>query len=173
MQTTIPVMLTLLIAATVSPAIGIAADGLVRRRDRIDVPAIGDGLCVHAVFQSGMVVQRERPVRVWGWADPGAAVAVSFAGHSQRVVAAKDGSWRVELPPLAAGAEPRRLSIEGGGETLDLENVVVGDVWLLGGQSTMKFEMPKVEGGTARGRVGQFSWHPAAHRAASRRPRPG
>ena len=46
----------------------------------IDVPAIGDGLCVSNVFQTNMVLQRDEPIRVWGWAAPGEAVEVTFAG---------------------------------------------------------------------------------------------
>jgi sialate O-acetylesterase len=47
-----------------------ADEKLVSGKDRIDVPAIGAGLCLHNLFQSGMVLQRDKPIRIWGWAEP-------------------------------------------------------------------------------------------------------
>ena len=52
------------------------------REDVIDVPAIGERLCVSNVFQTNMVLQRDKPVNVWGWAEPGEKITVSFAGQS-------------------------------------------------------------------------------------------
>jgi sialate O-acetylesterase len=53
------------------------------REDVIDVPAIGEGLCVSNVFQTNMVLQRDKPVPVWGWASPGEKITVSFAGQTE------------------------------------------------------------------------------------------
>ncbi|RMG05111.1 MAG: hypothetical protein D6741_00015, partial [Planctomycetota bacterium] len=47
------------------------------KEDVVDVPAIGDGLCVSNIFQTNMVLQRDKPIRVWGWASPGEKVTVS------------------------------------------------------------------------------------------------
>ncbi|MGL4550722.1 MAG: sialate O-acetylesterase [Gemmataceae bacterium] len=118
-----------------------------RGKDRIDVPAVGAGLCVHNLFQSGMVIQRDKPIRVWGWADPGEKVTVAFGAQARSTAAAKDRSWRVELRAEKARGEPHRLVVEGEAKKIELENVVVGDVWVLGGQSNMEFEITKVEGG--------------------------
>lgn len=60
-----------------------AEEKLQRGQDRIEVPAVGEGLCLHNLFQSDMVLQRDKPIRVWGWAEPGEKIAVSFAGHRQ------------------------------------------------------------------------------------------
>jgi len=124
-----------------------AAEKLEEGKDRIDTPAIGSGLCVHNLFQSNMVIQRDKPIRLWGWAKPGENVKVTFGGHSQAGTAAPDRSWKVELPALPASAEPRTMMIQGKDSKIDLENILVGDVWLLGGQSNMEFEIYKVEGG--------------------------
>ncbi len=125
----------------------VAAQDLVRGETRIDVPAIGDGLCVNNLFQSNMVIQRGKPVGVWGWAAPGEAVTVTFAGQTASAKAGQDRAWKVGLPALEASTEPRSMTIEGFGKTVTLENILVGDVWLCGGQSNMEFEIAKVVGG--------------------------
>lgn len=124
-----------------------AEEKLVRGKDRIDVPAVGTGLCVHNLFQSGMVLQRDKPIRVWGWAEPGEKVTVTFAGQEQSAVAEADRGWKVELRAEKASGEPRRLVVRGTAKTIELDNILVGDVWLLGGQSNMEFEIGRVEGG--------------------------
>jgi sialate O-acetylesterase len=59
-----------------------AADKLAQGKDRVDTPAIGRGLCVHNLFQSNMVLQRDKPIRIWGWAEPGEKVSVTFGERS-------------------------------------------------------------------------------------------
>ncbi|MFM2141536.1 MAG: hypothetical protein RLZZ476_80 [Verrucomicrobiota bacterium] len=124
-----------------------AEEKLERGKDRIDTPAIGNGLCVHNLFQSNMVVQRERPMPIWGWAAAGEKVTVSLAGNTQSATAAADRSWKVELPALPASAEPRTITVQGQDAKIELTNILVGDVWLLGGQSNMEFEIRKLEEG--------------------------
>ena len=63
------------------------------REDVVDVPAIGEGLCVSNVFQTNMVLQRDKPVSVWGWADPDEQVTVNFAGEQASAKAAEKLSW--------------------------------------------------------------------------------
>ena len=84
-----------------------AEEKLVPGKDRIDVPAIGNGLCLHNLFQSGMVLQRDKPTRIWGWAEAGEKVTVTFGEKTQSSTAAADRSWKVELPALPASSEPR------------------------------------------------------------------
>lgn len=117
------------------------------REDVIDVPARTDGLCVSNLFQSNMVLQRDKPILVWGWAAPGEQVTVSFGGDEQMVTAKTDQSWRVSLAAKPANSSPAQLTIRGAQSTLTLDNVLVGDVWVLGGQSNMEFELAKVENG--------------------------
>jgi sialate O-acetylesterase len=90
------------------------------------------------LFSDGMVLQRERPMHVWGSATPGKTVRVQFDGHSAKAVAAASGRWDVELPAHAAGG-PFRLVVEGDGRSLVYKDVLVGDVWLCSGQSNMEF----------------------------------
>lgn len=120
---------------------------LERGQDRIDTPAIGSGLCVHNLFQSNMVVQRDKPMPLWGWAAPGETITVTFGGNHKSVTAAADRSWKVELPAMPASAEPRTITVQGKDGKIELTNILVGDVWLLGGQSNMEFELAKLEEG--------------------------
>ncbi len=115
--------------------------------DVVDVPAIGKGFCVSNVFQTNMVLQRDRPVTVWGWADPGEKVTVSFAGQTVTAVAGGDRSWKATLQAMPADRTPRVMEIRGERLTIELRNVLVGDVWLLGGQSNMEFPISNVDDG--------------------------
>jgi len=83
-----------------------------------------------------MVLQRERPVPVWGWAAPGETVTIVFAGQRNTATAGADGKWTVTLAPLPASGEPRELTVAGDGMTT-VKNVLVGEVWVCGGQSNM------------------------------------
>ncbi|MDH4410878.1 MAG: sialate O-acetylesterase [Verrucomicrobiales bacterium] len=85
-----------------------------------------------------MVLQRDKPVAVWGWADPGESVTVSFADQSKAATASADGQWSLKLDALAASAEPRVLLVSGKeGRKVEVKDVLVGEVWLGSGQSNM------------------------------------
>ncbi len=101
------------------------------REDVVEVPAIGKGLCVSNAFQTNMVIQRDKPVMVWGWADPDEKVSVEFAGKKAEAEAGKDRAWRVTLEAMPANATPQTMTVKGAKETLTLENILVGDVWVL------------------------------------------
>lgn len=117
------------------------------RENVIDVPAIGAGLCVSNLFQSNMVLQRDKPIAIWGWAREGEQVKVSFGGNEQTATATSDRSWKVNLPAMPGNAEALTLMIQGDDQTLRLDNVLVGDVWVLGGQSNMEFPLDRIENG--------------------------
>ena len=117
------------------------------RKSVIEVPAVGKGLCVSNLFQSNMVIQRDKPVAIWGWAAPGENVTVTFAGKSASAAAAKDRAWKVTFPAMLASSDPLTITVKGKSDTLTLENILVGDVWVLGGQSNMEFPLSKVENG--------------------------
>lgn len=117
------------------------------REDVIEIPAIGDGLCVSNVFQSNMVLQRDKPICIWGWAEPGETITVSFSGNQAKTKADADRTWKIELPSTSAQTTPQNLTIQGDSDSLILKNILVGDVWILGGQSNMEFELAKVENG--------------------------
>lgn len=117
------------------------------REDVVDVPAIGDGLCVSNLFQSNMVIQRDKPIRIWGWAAPGETITVSFADQTVSTTSDAKRYWQVALPAVPANSTPQPLTVKTAADTIVLENILVGDVWVLGGQSNMEFELEKVENG--------------------------
>jgi hypothetical protein len=90
------------------------------------------------VLGDNMVLQREQPVPVWGRAAPGEEVAVRFAGQEKRVRADAAGHWQVTLDALAASATPATLTVAGA-NTIELKNILVGEVWLCSGQSNMEY----------------------------------
>ena len=97
------------------------------------------------VFADNMVLQRDKAVRVWGWAKSGTRVAVAFAGQRCEAVAA-DGTWAVTLAPMSASKEPRRLVVSADGrEVQACTNVLVGEVWILSGQSNMQWAVRETD----------------------------
>jgi len=117
------------------------------KEDVIEVPAISKGLCVHNAFQSNMVLQRDKPISIWGWASPGEKLTVSVAGTEKSVTALDDRTWKVEFSALPANDKGIQILVKGDKKTITLDNVLVGDVWVLGGQSNMEFPISKVDDG--------------------------
>ena len=92
------------------------------------------------VFSEGMVLQREKPVLIWGWADPGEPVTVEIAGQQQRTTANLHGRWQVTLEPVRASSAVY-LVVRGAANALAIEEVLVGEVFLCSGQSNMAMSM--------------------------------
>lgn len=90
------------------------------------------------IFAEHAVVQRDRPVALWGRAAPNATVTVRLAERSATATADAQGRWRATLPALPAGG-PYTLSVDAGGAGQTLADIMVGDVFLCGGQSNMEF----------------------------------
>jgi len=120
----------------------------------LPVVAAADPLpLLHPLFSDHVVLQRDAPVPVWGWAATGSRATVRFAGQEARADAAADGRWAVRLDPMPASAVPRemRVTIEdaSGTRSLAVADVLVGDVWLCSGQSNMEFALAHASGGSA------------------------
>lgn len=95
-------------------------------------------LTLPAVFCDHMVLQREKPLPIWGWADPGESVSVSFGKHVRTTTADSNGDWSLKLDPLEASSEPHTLIITGReNRKLEVKDVLVGEVWFGSGQSNM------------------------------------
>ena len=87
------------------------------------------------VFGSYMVLQRDAPIPIWGWAEPGEDVTISVGDASERVTTSADGGWVITLPAMKAGG-PHSITVKGNNE-IELTNVLVGEVWVGSGQSNM------------------------------------
>ncbi|MCQ2388213.1 MAG: sialate O-acetylesterase [Kiritimatiellae bacterium] len=110
------------------------------------------------IFSSNMVLQRDKPVPVWGKAAPGEKVTVSFADQSVAATADDKGAWRATLKPLAASKENRALVVQGAAEKIEYANVLVGDVWVCSGQSNMEmsFSWGVYDGDKFKAEAAQF-----------------
>ena len=94
---------------------------------------------VSTIFGDNMVLQRGKKNTIWGWSDPGDKVRVEISGKHASGVAGADRRWQVKIQPPAVGG-PYTIKISGH-QTMELNNVLVGDVWLCGGQSNMQVSL--------------------------------
>lgn len=93
-----------------------------------------------AIIGDNMVLQQKQANPLWGWDTPGTEVTVKFSGQTKTAKAGADGKWTVKLDPLPANARPAVLSIQGSSKR-DLQNVLVGEVWICSGQSNMQWSV--------------------------------
>ena len=113
-------------------AIVLAAQDIGAQRDTSAV------LRVARLFGDGMVLQRDAPIPVWGWASPRSPVVVSLGSVRRTVTADGTGAWRVMFPAMKAGG-PHEIAITGDGTRIDLRDILIGDVWVASGQSNMEW----------------------------------
>lgn len=106
------------------------------------VVEVARALRVHGIFRSNMVLQRDKPIAIWGWAPPATPVKVTFGNLAAETRADGDrGRWEVVFEPQPANAQGQRLTIKAGEQTVEMENILVGDVWVMNGQSNMAFAL--------------------------------
>jgi sialate O-acetylesterase len=91
------------------------------------------------LVSDNMVLQRDTDVKIWGWADKGENITVTFNGKTYTTTADKDGKWMLSLSPSKAGG-PYNMEIKAENEII-LKNILIGDVWLCSGQSNMELDM--------------------------------
>ena len=97
------------------------------------------------VFGNHMVLQQEKPIVIWGWAQTGETVTVQLATESRTAQANERGEWKLELPAMKAGG-PYTLTVRGS-STVQCDDVMVGEVWLCSGQSNMEMGIGMVHDG--------------------------
>src|SRR4051812_3491750 len=83
------------------------------------------------LVRDSMVLQRDRPINIWGWAAPGEKVKIRFNKKDFRTVTAKDGKWKITLPATKAGG-PFTMDIDASNH-IELHEILIGDVWLCSG----------------------------------------
>ena len=91
------------------------------------------------LFQSGMIMQRGKPIPIWGWADKGEQITITFQKKTYTTAANEQGRWQIDLPKMKAGG-PFQMSIN----QLTIDNILIGDVWLLSGQSNIDVTIERV-----------------------------
>ncbi|MGM0488423.1 MAG: hypothetical protein ACQESR_16895 [Planctomycetota bacterium] len=118
-------------------------------------------LRLHKLFSDNMVIQRDKPIKIWGWAKPGDMVTVQLGKEKKEAKVGPEtkvnvfghekdyaglGRWEVTFDPREASADPHKLVVTAGDEKVELTNVVFGEVWVLSGQSNMAFPLGKTNG---------------------------
>jgi len=106
------------------------------------LPTMAD-VTLPCVFSDHMVLQRDKPVAVWGWAEKGEKVTVTVAGKTASTKPNADGRWTVSIGPLPAGG-PHKLLVQGA-NTITVNDVLVGEVWLCSGQSNMAMTVSRAK----------------------------
>jgi len=94
-----------------------------------------------AIVGDHMVLQQKLADPIWGWDTPGSKVTVTFAGQTKTAEVGADGTWLVKLDPLAANDQPQTLRISDGSQTVEVADVLIGEVWMCSGQSNMGFSV--------------------------------
>ncbi|MFA6567654.1 MAG: sialate O-acetylesterase [Victivallales bacterium] len=95
------------------------------------------------VIGDNMVLQQNKVLPIWGWAEPGEKIKVTFEKQERTTVSDREGNWMVKLDPVQAGG-PFEMTIEGKNKII-MKNILVGEVWLAGGQSNMRMNVGGVE----------------------------
>ena len=108
----------------------LALTGMISAEAKVQLPQL---------FQSGMVLQRNKPIPIWGKADPQEKVIISWNKHQYETVADETGHWRIDLPKMKAGG-PYTMTVA----DIVLTDVLVGDVWLCSGQSNIDVTIERV-----------------------------
>jgi len=102
-------------------------------------------LKVHGIFSSNMVLQRDKPILVWGWAPTGTEVTVALGERSATGKAEGDkGRWQATFEPQAANTRPQTLTVKAGDRVIKMDNILIGDVWVMNGQSNMAYGLKAV-----------------------------
>jgi len=108
-------------------------------------PAESGALRVHNIFGSNMVIQRDKPITIWGWAETGRKVSVQLGqAKAEATAGGEAGRWEVTFPARQADATGQKLIVTSGDKTIEMDNILIGDVWVMNGQSNMALGLSKV-----------------------------
>ncbi len=154
--------------AVMSVALLLSLNSLTLAQGSSEAPAKSLPL-VSPLFADNMVLQRGKPNILWGWSEPGDQIRIEIAGKHAEGVAGTDRRWQVKIQPPATGG-PYTLTIKGR-QTVELHNVLVGDVWLCGGQSNMQVSLHSAKNGEEEVKAANYpqirffsvAAHPAYH----------
>lgn len=94
-----------------------------------------------AIFSNNMVLQRDQPIHIWGKGMPGQQINIFFAKEKRQIIVTQDSTWSVYFKKQKANSQPQSVMISGDNKKIELENILIGDLWLCIGQSNMEFPM--------------------------------
>ena len=100
-------------------------------------------LKIASIFSDNMVLQREKQIPIWGKGLPGKTVSVSCANTTKAVKVKTDSTWSVYFPAQKANSKPQTIRITSGTSKIELNNILIGDIWICSGQSNMEWAMSK------------------------------
>ncbi len=103
-------------------------------------PSLRAEVKLASIFGDGMVLQCDLKVPVWGWAEPGEEVTVAFGDQTKKAKADENGRWQIELDALKASDKGRKLAVNAA-NAIELQDVLVGEVWICSGQSNMEWSL--------------------------------
>jgi sialate O-acetylesterase len=106
------------------------------------------GLQLASIFMNNMVLQQNRPIPVWGKANAGEIVNVTFQNQKRTTITGKNGNWKVSFDPVSAGGTFTLSVTTGDDQNITLQNVMVGEVWICAGQSNMEFRLKHAKNST-------------------------
>ena len=119
---------------------------------------VAERISVSGMFKDGMVLQRGMLIPVWGWAPPGTEVGVEFCGQKKTGKADAAGRWQAMLEPLEASFKAQVLTVVSAGFKLRVSNILVGEVWVLSGQSNMEWWLESADGGKQAAQSADCPW---------------
>ncbi len=102
---------------------------------------LGKDLSLANTFSDGIVLQREKPINVWGHANPEQPVTLKFGEETKTTKSNSKGQWSIKIGPLMASSEPRAMTIKSGDSEIRVVDILVGEVWVCGGQSNMAWTL--------------------------------
>src|SRR4051794_39662011 len=108
-------------------------------------PAARADVKLPSVIGSHMVLQRDKPLPIWGWADPGEEVSVQLGENTVRTKADPKGNWKVALPRMKADGKEHTLTVTGNNK-IELKDILIGEVWIGSGQSNMQWWLRETHG---------------------------
>jgi sialate O-acetylesterase len=104
-------------------------------------------LRVHNIYEAHMVIQRDRPITIWGWAQTGHLVFVQFGQAKAQVIAnVESGRREVTFPARPVNTIGQTLTMTSDHKTIVMENILIDDIWVMNGQSNMAFGLGKTYG---------------------------
>jgi len=107
------------------------------------------------IFGDHMVLQRQKPIPIWGWADKGENIKLIFNKQSFNIKAGSDGKWMIKIPAMQAGG-PYLMEIKGKKNSFEVKDILVGEVWICSGQSNMEWKVSSSDNAAAEIRTADF-----------------